>query len=207
MKKKRYSEEQIVRILQEAETGIPARDLCRKHNIAEQTFYRWKSKYGGMDVSEAKRLKRLKQENAELKKGGGGIDARQPHVARHQSKKVVRVSDRRRAVDALRRAFGVSERWACRVLSLHRSSHRYCRRQRVGEMTYQRAVAKSQQYAYWGYRKIYDLLVTDGVAVGREQVRRIRRREGLQVPRTSPKRRRLGTSTQCVLVARYPNHV
>jgi putative transposase len=68
MKKKRYSEEQIVRILQEAETGIPARDLCRKHNIAEQTFYRWKSKYGGMGVSEAKRLKRLEQENAELKK-------------------------------------------------------------------------------------------------------------------------------------------
>jgi putative transposase len=68
MKKKRYSEEQIVKILQEAETGIPARDLCRKHGIAEQTFYRWKSKYGGMDVSEAKRLKQLEHENAELKK-------------------------------------------------------------------------------------------------------------------------------------------
>ena len=67
MKKKRYSEEQIVKILQEAETGVPARDLCRKHNIAEQTFYRWKSKYGGMGISEAKRLKQLDQENAQLK--------------------------------------------------------------------------------------------------------------------------------------------
>lgn len=68
MKKKRFSEAQIVRILQEAETGIPARDVCRKHNISEQTFYRWKAKYGGMDVSEAKRLKELERENTELKK-------------------------------------------------------------------------------------------------------------------------------------------
>ncbi len=68
MKKKRFSEEQIIRVLQEAETGLPARDVCRKHNISEQTFYRWKSKYGGMEVSEAKRLKALEQENTELKK-------------------------------------------------------------------------------------------------------------------------------------------
>ena len=52
--KKRFTEEQIVRILQEAEAGMLARDVCRKHNISEQTFYRWKSKYGGMDVSEVK---------------------------------------------------------------------------------------------------------------------------------------------------------
>lgn len=68
MKKKRFSEEQIVRILQESESGMAARDVCRKHNISEQTFYRWKSKYGGMDVLEAKRLKELERENTELKK-------------------------------------------------------------------------------------------------------------------------------------------
>lgn len=66
--KKRYTEEQIVRILQEAESGISARDLCRKHKISEQTFYRWKNKYGGMDVSDVKRLKELERENAELKR-------------------------------------------------------------------------------------------------------------------------------------------
>jgi putative transposase len=66
--KKRYTEEQIVRILQEAEAGMAARDVCRKHNISEQTFYRWKSKYGGMEVSEVKRLKELERENEELKK-------------------------------------------------------------------------------------------------------------------------------------------
>lgn len=66
--KKKYTEEQIVRILKEAEGELTARDVCRKHNIAEQTFYRWKSKYGGMEVSEVKRLKELERENAELKK-------------------------------------------------------------------------------------------------------------------------------------------
>jgi len=66
--KKRFTEEQIIRILHEADAGMPARDVCRKHNISEQTFYRWKSKYGAMDVSEVKRLKELERENEELKK-------------------------------------------------------------------------------------------------------------------------------------------
>ena len=66
--KKRFTEEQIVRILHEAEGGMSTRDVCRKHGIAEQTFYRWKTKHGGMDVSEAKRLKALERENSELKK-------------------------------------------------------------------------------------------------------------------------------------------
>lgn len=65
--KKRFTEEQIVRILQEAAAGMSARDVCRKHNISEQTFYRWRSKYGGMEVAEVKRLKELERENLELK--------------------------------------------------------------------------------------------------------------------------------------------
>jgi len=66
--KKRFSEEQIIRILQEAEAVGNAKSVTRKHNISEQTFYRWRNKYGGMEVSEAKRLKSLEKENAELKR-------------------------------------------------------------------------------------------------------------------------------------------
>ena len=66
--KKRFTEEQIIKILQEAEAVGHVRDVCRSHNIIEQTFYRWRNKYGGMDISEAKRLKALEHENAELKK-------------------------------------------------------------------------------------------------------------------------------------------
>lgn len=68
MKKKRFTEEQIIRILQEAESGLSVTDVCRKHNCSEQSFYRWKAKFGGMDVSEARRLRELEQENAELKR-------------------------------------------------------------------------------------------------------------------------------------------
>lgn len=67
--KKRHSEEQIIRILREAESReLPIKYVCRQHNITEQTLYRWRNKYGGMDVAEARRLKELESENAKLKR-------------------------------------------------------------------------------------------------------------------------------------------
>ena len=68
MKRKRFREEQIIGILKEHDLGAKTADLCRKHGISEATFYNWKSKFGGMDVSEAKRLKHLQDENGKLKK-------------------------------------------------------------------------------------------------------------------------------------------
>lgn len=65
--KKRFTEEQIIRMLKEQENGKKAADIVRENNVSEQTFYRWKSKYGGLDVSEAKRLKQLEDENRRLK--------------------------------------------------------------------------------------------------------------------------------------------
>jgi putative transposase len=67
MKRSRFSEEQIIGILCEREAGTPTADLCRKHGISSRTFYKWKAKYGGLDVSDAKRLKALEDENAKLK--------------------------------------------------------------------------------------------------------------------------------------------
>ena len=68
MKRKGFTEEQIIRVLREHELGAKMADLCRKHGISEATIYNWKSKFGGLDVSEAKRLKQLEGENARLKK-------------------------------------------------------------------------------------------------------------------------------------------
>ena len=68
MKRSRFTEEQIIGILREQEAGIPVADLCRKHGLSSPTFYKWKAKYGGMDVSEARRLKALEEENAKLKR-------------------------------------------------------------------------------------------------------------------------------------------
>jgi putative transposase len=66
--KKQFTEEQIIGVLKEAETGMKPAELCRKHRISEATYYKWKAKYGGMTVSEAQRLKDLEQENNKLKR-------------------------------------------------------------------------------------------------------------------------------------------
>jgi putative transposase len=68
MKRKRFSEEQIIGILKEHEAGIAVSDLCRKHGVSDASIYKWKARYGGLDVSEAKRLKQLEDENSKLKK-------------------------------------------------------------------------------------------------------------------------------------------
>ena len=67
MKKSRYTEEQIVGVLKECEAGLDTAELCRKHGISQQTFYRWKAKYGGLEVSDAQRLRQLEEENRKLK--------------------------------------------------------------------------------------------------------------------------------------------
>jgi putative transposase len=66
--KKRFSEEQIIGFLREADKGVAVKEVCRKHNFSEASYYLWRSKFGGMDVSDAKRLKALEAENARLKK-------------------------------------------------------------------------------------------------------------------------------------------
>ena len=66
--KKRFSEEQIIGFLREADKGVPVKELCRKHGFSEASYYLWRSKFGGMDVSDAKRLKALEAENAKLKR-------------------------------------------------------------------------------------------------------------------------------------------
>ena len=66
--KKRYSEEQIIGFLREADAGMPVKNLCRRHGFSEASYYLWRGKFGGMDVSDARRLKALEAENAKLKK-------------------------------------------------------------------------------------------------------------------------------------------
>ena len=68
MKRSRYTEEQVIGILREQEAGAPTADVCRRHGISNATFYKWKAKYGGLEVTEARRLKALEDENRRLKK-------------------------------------------------------------------------------------------------------------------------------------------
>jgi putative transposase len=68
MKRSRFTEEQIIAVLQEQEVGVSTADVCRKHGVSSATFYKWKAKFGGLDVSEARRLKALESENSRLKR-------------------------------------------------------------------------------------------------------------------------------------------
>jgi hypothetical protein len=102
---------------------------------------------------------------------------------------VVSLAERRRCVMYLRAAHGVSERRACQVMQIQRSSYRYVGGETFRDERYTRVVKLSQRYAYWGYRKIYDLMKAEKARISRERVRLIRRREGLQVVRKRRKRK------------------
>ena len=118
MKRARFTEEQIIAVLKEHEAGTKTADLARKHGISEATIYNWKAKFGGMDVSEAKRLKALEEENAKLKKllAEQMLDA--AALARASLKKMVGPAAKRDAVAHLQ------ARWACRSGGPVRSSAR-----------------------------------------------------------------------------------
>ena len=110
MRKSRSSEEQIIKILKEQDAGGKLADICRRHGISEQTFHRWKAKFRGMDVNEARRLKQLEDENRRLKHLVAVSDARQPGAEADHRKKVVTPTARRQVVGELQQAYGMSER-------------------------------------------------------------------------------------------------
>src|SRR4051812_48214093 len=124
MKRARFTEEQIIAVLKEHEAGAKTVDLARKHGISEATFYNWKARFGGMDVSEAKRLKQLEDENAKLKKllAEQMLDA--AALRELLSKKVVWPAAKREAVAHLKAVLGLSGRRACTIISADRTTVR-----------------------------------------------------------------------------------
>ena len=126
MKRKRHTEEQIIAILKEHEAGVKTADLySKKHGMSEASFYNWKAKYGGLEVSEAKRLKGLESENVQAKEALGRRHARQRRAQGSARKKMVTPAARREAVALLRSAYDMSERRACRMIGCVRMTVRY----------------------------------------------------------------------------------
>ena len=169
MKRKRFSEEQIIAILKEHEAGVAVAELCRKHGVSDASIYKWKAKFGGMDVSEAKRLKQLEDENAKLKRLLA--DAMLDNTAlKDILGKMVMPAARRDAVAHLETAFEMSERRACKILGCCRMTVRY-KAIRVADVALRdRMKAIARERRRFGYRRLHVLLRREGYVVNHERL-------------------------------------
>ena len=196
MARKRYTAEQIIGHLRQAEIrtseGKTIAEVVRELGISEQTYYRWRKEYGGMEVNQARRLKELEQENGRLKRlvADQALDISiLKEVSRGNFS--ARRGDGRRLFN-VRETLAVSERRACRVLGQVRRTQRYTPTVADDEgVLTANVVSLATEYGWYGYRRITALLRTDGWRVNHKRVERIWRQEGLKVPARQPKRGRL----------------
>nr|WP_163956599.1 IS3 family transposase [Sphingomonas insulae] len=204
MKRKQFSEEQIIGILKEAEAGAVVTELCRKHGMSSATYYAWKAKFGGLEVSDAKRLRSLEEENARLKRLLADTMLDNAGLKDLLFKKVVTPAAKRQAVAHLRATLRMSERRACMVIGADRTSMRYrsCRAD-DGDLR-SRLCELAQQRRRFGYRRLHILLRRDGITINRKKTQRLYREEGLTVRRRKGRRRATGSRAPAPMLA-LPN--
>ncbi|PHP19180.1 IS3 family transposase [Sphingobium sp. IP1] len=204
MKRSRFTEEQIIAVLKEAEAGAKTGELARRHGVSEATIYNWKAKYGGLEVSEARRLRALEDENAKLKRLLADAMLDNAGLKDLLGKKLVTPAAKREAVARLQAALGMSERRACRVIGADRKSMRY-RSQRDDDADLRSKLRElAQQRRRFGYRRLHILLRREGVVINRKKTQRLYREEKLAVRRRRNRRRAIGARAPAPVLA-LPN--
>ena len=172
--KKRFTEEQILDFLKQAEAGVPVRELCRRHGFSDASFYTWRAKFGGMTVADAKRLKDLgKQPIEEVVRRG---PPRHRVAESGRPGKRVSPTARREAVQETQARTGLSERRACQLVRLPRSV--LCHQPRTGVQNTElqaQLVELVQELRHFGYRRLHILLWRAGVQVNYKRIYRLYR--------------------------------
>ncbi|MEP4258361.1 MAG: IS3 family transposase [Rhizobiaceae bacterium] len=199
MRQSRFSDEQIIGMIKEQEAGMPTADVCRKHGISTASFYKYKAKFGGMEVSDARKLKALEDENSKLKKLLAEQMLDNAMLKDVASPKVVTPAAKREAVAHVCKEHGVSQRRACNVLQIDRSSVRY--KSVRGDDNHLREAMKkvAAERRRFGYRRIHVMLERQGIFMNQKKLRRLYREEKLQVRKRGGRKRALGTRRPMVL--------
>ena len=201
MKRSRFTEEQIIAILREHEAGAKTADLCRKHGVSEATLYNWKAKFGGMDVSEAKRLRALEEENRKLKKLLAESMLDQAAFKELLTKKNGRARRRARGCRPSQGVLEMSERRACRLIAADRKTMRYRSRRPPETALRIRLRELANQRRRFGYRRLFILLRREGEPSGINRIYRLYREEGLAVRKRRARRKAVGTRTPILVEA------
>ncbi|HEX5755385.1 MAG TPA: IS3 family transposase [Arenimonas sp.] len=185
--KKRFTEEQIIGFLREAEAGLPVKDLCRRHGFSEASYYLWRSKFGGMSVSEAKRLRELETENARLKKLLAESMLEIEVTREVLRKKLVSAPARREQVRYMM-SRGLSERRALAAVQMSASALRYEPRPDRNVELREQILALAQRHRRYGVGMIHLKLRQAGLIVNYKRVERLYQEARLQVRRRKRKK-------------------
>ncbi|HEX4650509.1 MAG TPA: IS3 family transposase [Granulicella sp.] len=199
MKRSRFSQEQIIGVLKEHQAGASVSDLCRKHGISDATFYTWRSKYGGMEVSDAKRLKGLEEENAKLKKLLAESMLDVSTLRENAGKKLLTPGSRRRAVTWAISEKDYSQRRACRLVGIEPKTYRYASLRPDDTAIRERLRALAAERRRFGYRRLHILLRREGLRLNHKRLFRLYREERLGVRKRGGRKRALGSRAPMAL--------